>query len=243
MSSFDQKNQKVNTQLNADKINIDLKSITCPNCQQGNPPKAKFCSECGASLLFKCPICNSETPLSGKFCSGCGKEINTIFADIEEAKSRRGGNNRELVYEFRTKARDSFSVISHLATLKLDARMTLEVDEYITMQENGIELYKSGTSKKEAEGVLYLTNKRLIFLGCDSEDRMVPYADTYLFSEISEASSEIEKLLFLSISSLKIIWKGNIKKFSFTNNVGEAWAKAIHAKLLFNASRFPTKTG
>lgn len=231
MSKFDQKNQNVNTQLNADKINIELKSITCPNCQQGNPAKAKYCSECGTSLVFKCPLCNSETSLGAKFCSGCGKEINQIIADIQEAHSQRGGSERELVYEFRSKVRDLLDPISYLATRKSEARVTLEIDEYVNRKEDGIVYFKGGSSTKVADGILYLTNKRLIFLGCDSEYRLNEYEDAYPLNEISDVSNETVKILFLSASLLKIIWNGNVKKFSFARDVVESWVESISTRL------------
>ena len=234
MSNFDQKNQKVNTQLNADKINIELKSITCPNCQQGNPPKAKFCSECGTSLLFKCPICNSETPLSGKFCSGCGKEINNIFVDIEEARSRRGGLERELVYKFLLKiAINPLNPVDLLkaATTWGTAKMTLDIDEYVIKKEEGVFLYKDESYKRDAEGNLYLTNKRLIFLGRDPDSAWgsTRYESPYPFNEISDARIQSEKLLFMRSSYLRIIWNGKVRRFSSLSDTEiKSWIDTIN---------------
>lgn len=227
MSKYDQKNQKVNNQFNADKINVELKSIVCPNCQQGNPPKAKFCSECGTSLLFKCPICNSETPLGGKFCSGCGKEISKIYNDIEEAQRRRGGAERELIFQYRTKPRNALDPVSYLITSKYESRMTLEIDEYVMKQETGVVYFSGSSSTKVADGNLYLTNKRLIFLGCDAEDHIVSYDDAYPFSEISNVNDETIKILFLGVSLLKIVWKGKTKKFSLPTDMAKLWADTI----------------
>lgn len=49
--------------------------MRCPRCQQENPPKAKFCSECGARLAQSCAQCGSELPSSAKFCVECGHPV------------------------------------------------------------------------------------------------------------------------------------------------------------------------
>lgn len=232
MSKFDQKNQRVNTQLNADKINIGIKPITCPDCQNGNPSNAKYCSQCGASLTFKCPLCKSETPLGGRFCLGCGKEIARIDFEIQEAKRKRGGDSRELVYEFRSKPFNSFSLVDQLTTVRNNARITLSIDEYVARKEDVVVFYKGETQRREAEGCLHLTNKRLIFLGKDAESGISRYENPYALDEISEVSVQSDKMLFISSSYLKIIWNGNIRRFSFGREaVTESWVESINARL------------
>lgn len=232
MSKFDQKKQKVNTQLNADKINIGLKSITCPNCQHGSPAKAKFCAECGTSLIFNCPLCNSDTPLGSKFCSGCGKEIKKIILEIETAKIKRGSAERELVYEFRSKPFNPLSISDQLSTIRGNARMTLDIDEYVQIKEDYVDFYKGGGYKKEADGCLYLTNKRLIFLGREAERGVLSYENPYPLKEISEVSVQVDKILFITSSYVKIIWNGNVRKFSFgSEEMAKTWVEAINAQL------------
>lgn len=215
MSKFDQRNQNVSTQLNADKINIELKSITCPNCKQGNPAKAKYCSECGTSLMFKCPLCKSETPLGAKFCSGCGKEIKKIASDIEKANSKRGGSERELAYHIYT-GRNHFI-----------ARYTLEIDEYVERKEDGVSFYEGDVPTKTADGTLYLTNKNLVFLGRDKLD--LQEVHILPIDEITEVRKEIEKVLFISAIYLRIICNGNVRKFGFgRENVTNSWIASIN---------------
>ncbi|MBI4850584.1 MAG: SPFH domain-containing protein [Acidobacteria bacterium] len=48
-------------------------TIACPKCQSPNAQGAKFCAECGTSLLPKaCSRCNQPLNPGAKFCSECG---------------------------------------------------------------------------------------------------------------------------------------------------------------------------
>jgi class 3 adenylate cyclase len=41
-------------------------------CGHENPPRAKFCLECGASLIRQCSQCQVDLPPNAKFCLECG---------------------------------------------------------------------------------------------------------------------------------------------------------------------------
>ena len=45
--------------------------MTCPRCQQENPPQAKFCLECATPLARQCANCGTPLPASAKFCLEC----------------------------------------------------------------------------------------------------------------------------------------------------------------------------
>jgi len=60
----------------------------CPSCGKPNPPKTKFCNECGAKLPEQaapglppagpegvCPSCGKPNPPKTKFCSECGAKL------------------------------------------------------------------------------------------------------------------------------------------------------------------------
>ena len=49
--------------------------MQCPQCQQDNPPQAKFCLECGTRLVLTCAQCGTELPAGAKFCLECGQPI------------------------------------------------------------------------------------------------------------------------------------------------------------------------
>ena len=49
--------------------------MNCPNCQATNPAGAKFCMNCGQSLVLTCPNCATELPPTAKFCFNCGRRV------------------------------------------------------------------------------------------------------------------------------------------------------------------------
>lgn len=54
-------------------------TAVCPRCQASNPAGAKFCSNCGSSVMmpsqFPCPQCQSVVQAGAKFCSNCGGKV------------------------------------------------------------------------------------------------------------------------------------------------------------------------
>jgi ribosomal protein L40E len=49
--------------------------MQCAQCQQENPPQAKFCLECGTRLILMCGQCDTELPAGAKFCLECGQPV------------------------------------------------------------------------------------------------------------------------------------------------------------------------
>ena len=49
--------------------------MTCPRCQQDNPPHARFCLGCGARLALTCGACGTELPGGARFCLQCGQAV------------------------------------------------------------------------------------------------------------------------------------------------------------------------
>jgi len=49
--------------------------MQCPKCQQDNPAQAKFCLQCGGSLVLNCAKCATELPASSRFCFACGTPV------------------------------------------------------------------------------------------------------------------------------------------------------------------------
>ena len=46
--------------------------MQCAKCRQENPPKARFCIDCGAGLALACTGCAAELPTGARFCPQCG---------------------------------------------------------------------------------------------------------------------------------------------------------------------------
>src|ERR1700730_7758481 len=49
--------------------------MTCPRCQQDNPPHARFCLGCGGRLALPCAACGAELPAGARFCLQCGHAV------------------------------------------------------------------------------------------------------------------------------------------------------------------------
>src|SRR6266568_3656764 len=49
--------------------------LSCPTCAAANPPEARFCTSCGASLARSCPSCGAESPPQARFCMSCGATL------------------------------------------------------------------------------------------------------------------------------------------------------------------------
>src|SRR5262249_51691171 len=49
--------------------------MQCPQCQQDNPPHARFCLSCGARLTLSCGSCGAELPAGARFCLQCGQAV------------------------------------------------------------------------------------------------------------------------------------------------------------------------
>ncbi|MES2367072.1 MAG: zinc ribbon domain-containing protein [Pseudomonadota bacterium] len=48
--------------------------IPCPACSVVNLPNARFCAQCGKSMIpASCESCKSTLAAGAKFCANCGK--------------------------------------------------------------------------------------------------------------------------------------------------------------------------
>lgn len=62
--------------------------MNCPNCQTVNPDHAKFCLECGTSLLMRCEQCQTPLPISARFCLNCGQPVGRSTPTDEVRQAR-----------------------------------------------------------------------------------------------------------------------------------------------------------
>jgi class 3 adenylate cyclase/tetratricopeptide (TPR) repeat protein len=58
--------------------------MQCSQCQQDNPPRAKFCLECGTRLVLTCAQCGTELPTGAKFCLECGQPVGLQSATLSQ---------------------------------------------------------------------------------------------------------------------------------------------------------------
>jgi ribosomal protein L40E len=63
------------TAMNGDGLS-EPETILCNRCDAANPADAKFCNQCGTSLLSqKCPECGASITPTARFCNHCGKLV------------------------------------------------------------------------------------------------------------------------------------------------------------------------
>ncbi|WP_225622386.1 double zinc ribbon domain-containing protein [Musicola keenii] len=50
--------------------------MSCPNCRSLNATIARFCQQCGSSLVpADCPQCGTSVQAGAKFCGQCGNTM------------------------------------------------------------------------------------------------------------------------------------------------------------------------
>jgi class 3 adenylate cyclase/tetratricopeptide (TPR) repeat protein len=59
--------------------------MSCPRCQQANPPTARFCNNCGAPLEGGCPACGHPNAPGSRYCNGCGEALKPAPAVAPDA--------------------------------------------------------------------------------------------------------------------------------------------------------------
>lgn len=59
----------------ASAIKGDNTSLICPSCESENAADAKFCNECGHSLILTCRHCNHVNEADSKYCDQCGTKL------------------------------------------------------------------------------------------------------------------------------------------------------------------------
>ena len=58
--------------------------MQCAHCQFDNPPRMKFCGQCGASLPQMCAQCQAENPPGSNFCGQCGAPLGMAPRPVRE---------------------------------------------------------------------------------------------------------------------------------------------------------------
>src|SRR5213594_4131374 len=64
-----------------------MRPMECPRCHHANADGARFCGECGPSLLLDAPCasCGQANPVGHKFCNGCGQRLGESAGAAERA--------------------------------------------------------------------------------------------------------------------------------------------------------------
>lgn len=64
-----------NTNLSKNNSLESGKTVKCPRCGEMNDTDAKFCDNCGCSLVKVCSKCGNQNDLDAKYCSKCGERL------------------------------------------------------------------------------------------------------------------------------------------------------------------------
>jgi class 3 adenylate cyclase len=74
------------------------KRVRCPTCKYEIAVNAKFCVECGVSLLDRCPNCSHDNPPVAKFCVECGAALTAPIPFTSKASAATSSSAREDVH-------------------------------------------------------------------------------------------------------------------------------------------------
>src|SRR5215510_14022425 len=66
--------------------------MRCGSCGFENPEQAKFCEECGTTLVRVCPSCGQQVRPTAKFCGQCGTTLGAAAKPLPaKSRSRKDG--------------------------------------------------------------------------------------------------------------------------------------------------------
>ena len=65
--------------------------VVCPECHVENPKSARFCGQCGHTLIEDCPQCHTSVAFYEKFCPACGGNMKELRyrKRVEDAERHR----------------------------------------------------------------------------------------------------------------------------------------------------------
>ena len=82
--------------------------MKCPVCQTSNPSQAKYCLNCGLSLIQRCSACESDLLHGSRFCMHCGHPVIEITPADDNRFSRLTAVAPESLVK-KVRAADNFS--------------------------------------------------------------------------------------------------------------------------------------
>src|SRR5262249_34562888 len=63
--------------------------MRCGSCGFENPEQAKFCEECGTTLVRVCPSCGQQVRSTAKFCGQCGMTLGAAATPLPAKRRSR----------------------------------------------------------------------------------------------------------------------------------------------------------
>lgn len=131
-------------------------SMQCTHCGYDNGEDARFCAQCGNSLVPKCPSCHAPVEYSHRFCQQCGTSL--PWAKNQQASGSSGlaadgygGDRREVTVLFADLS--GFTALSQ--TLDPEAVHEL-LNRYFAVADKIIQSYGGHIDKHIGDGLMAL---------------------------------------------------------------------------------------
>lgn len=137
-----------------------LLGFPCPRCGTLADKTARFCSECGETLLIKCPDCRKDIPLSAHVCPNCGRNraAVSIIAEADEKRKRIESQTVARLEQLRE------DVASHEVFQQVKARLAGEAERLLAEAEQ-LRQVASSLSARSAAILVVALAAPLVFCG------------------------------------------------------------------------------
>jgi class 3 adenylate cyclase/tetratricopeptide (TPR) repeat protein len=143
--------------------------MECPGCQHENPDEARFCGECGSSLIHAvtCASCGQANPGGQKFCNGCGLRLEASAVPSE--RDPRAYTPKHLVEKILRSKSALEGERKQVTVLFVDVRRSMEIAERMDpepwsllmqrlfqMLSDGVGRYEGFVDKFTGDGIMAL---------------------------------------------------------------------------------------
>ncbi|MGH8675459.1 MAG: adenylate/guanylate cyclase domain-containing protein, partial [Burkholderiales bacterium] len=176
--------------------------MCCPRCQHENPPRAKFCLECGARLALACARCGVQLPPDAKFCLECGATSNLAsraytpkhLADkILQSRNAVEGERKQVTVLF-ADVKGSMELAEQLDSEAWSAIMR----RFFTILAGGIERFEGFVDKFTGDGIMALFGAPIAH---EDHAQRACYAALHLRDELRRFAQELRRERGLDVAT------------------------------------------
>jgi class 3 adenylate cyclase len=175
--------------------------MECPRCHHANAEGARFCGECGASLLFDAPCasCGQANPAGQKFCNGCGQRLGASAGAAERAP--RAYTPKHLADKILQSKSALEGERKQVTVLFADVKGSMELAEQLDPEEwsrimnrffqilaEGVERFEGFVDKFTGDGIMALFGAPIAH---EDDAQRACYAALYLRDAVREYANEV----------------------------------------------------